>query len=212
MDFAQLKIEDYQTNYCITANTQEDGYLKLYLGFVKTYLTDRGLGFSAGEVDEVERYAINTRQTYFNIPFVKKESLDEVSYINGDNEEILTIGEDYRFANKKGEYFSTIKLLGKRRVFYPDNYLKLDGDFGFDEIPDDLHFAFLEMFGDLFNNYKLSLSKLETEGRDVSSLRAGNITYNFGGSGQTTNSMNFSQVFVNNSNLKSIITSYNGHL
>ena len=206
MDYTQLRIQDYQTTYNIIENSQEDGYLKLYLEFVKTYLSDKSLWFSAGEAGTIQRYAVNTRQTYFNIPFVKKINLQKVSYFNNNIEEVLTYLTDYTLEHKKGEYLSILKLLNKDRVFYTENYLQIEGTFGFEEIPNDLHFIFLEMFADLLNNYKLNLSKLENDGQDVSSLRAGNITYNF--TNQSSNSMNFSQIFVNNTNLKQILNGY----
>ena len=118
----------------------------------------------------------------------------------------MTYLTDYTLEHKKGEYLSILKLLNKDRVFYTENYLQIEGTFGFEEIPNDLHFIFLEMFADLLNNYKLNLSKLENDGQDVSSLRAGNITYNF--TNQSSNSMNFSQIFVNNTNLKQILNGY----
>lgn len=208
MDYSQLKIDDYLALYGINNDTPEDSFLKLYLGFIKNYLEGKGLIFSTGEVATFGRFALNTRQTIFTIPLVKKDSLDKITYINKDKEEILEFLTDYTLEGKKSGYFKSIRLLNKTRVFYPDIYLKLEGTFGFDTMPEDLHFAFLNMFADLLNNHKLNLSKLEADGRDVSSLRAGNITYNFGSQNQASKSMNFSQIFAKDTNLKQIINGY----
>lgn len=210
MDYTKLKIADYKSLYSILPNTTDEDFLELYLSFVKSYLSSSSVIFKEGETAiSINRFSTSTRQTIFSIPFVKKADLEKVSYFNNDTEEVLTFLTDYTLEGNKEGYISIIRLLNKTRVFYSENYLEITGLFGFEEIPGDLHFVFLELFAGIYNNRKKNLSMLDNDGRDLSSLRAGNITYNFSFKDETSTNTNIMNIFKENQTLSKIINSYN---
>jgi hypothetical protein len=195
MDLNQLKINSYLTTYDIVENTTDYNYLVGYLNFIFSYLENKGLIFSTGQSQIIRRYTINTRQTIFPTPFFKENNLTKVSYFYDDIEEELIYLGDYIKKDFKSGYFKTIELLDTNKVFHLKSRLELTGIFGFDIIPEDLHFVLLEMFAVIFNDFKLNKTKLKNGGQDVSSTRIGNVSTTFRDS-----STNFSLSNVVNSN------------
>jgi len=194
MDLDQLKINDYLTTYNIEENTPDYNYLVIYLNFIFSYLGSKGLIFSTGQSQVIQRYAVNTRQTIFPVPLFS--NLTKVSYFEDDTEEVLVLLTDYIQKDYKSGYFKSIELLDTNKVFYFKSHLELTGIFGFDIIPDDLHLVFLDIFSELLNQSKSNLSKLENDGKELSSIRAGNINYSFRGYSKIISQPTFSKIFL----------------
>jgi hypothetical protein len=176
--FGHLKIDEYQSLYRIGDNTNEEVFLKAYLNMVKNYLDSKGLVLSTGQETTLKREAVNTRQRIFKIPFFKEVNLNEVAYVNGSNVKVLT-NTDYRIQGQKGEHYTEICLLNANRIFGYNSYLRVKAIFGFNEVPADLHFIFLNLFADELSKFKFNQSKIESNGQELSGLRAGDITYSF---------------------------------
>lgn len=203
--FDNLKIQDYQSLYDVRKNTKEYSYLTLYLNFVKTYLKSKSLGLQEG-AETINKFAVHSNQTIFYLPYFS--SLDSLIYKTEDEEEELVLDTDYIKQGKKGLYFNEIRLLKYCNVFSGQNRLKITANWGFETIPSDLHFVFLNIFSELLGLIKKQAEMIQNNGKELSSLRIDEITYNFANGSRNAKITDLKTIFNNSQDLKSLIHSY----
>ena len=76
-----------------------------------------------------------------------------------------------------------------------------------DVLPNDLKFGILNLALDLISVYKRANQKAQSNGRDLSSLRVNEVTYNYRDESKTSLS-NLTQIFENSSTLQNLINDY----
>ena len=184
----------FTTIYSVQESSRESTYLDLFLGAAESYLETWGIIV----FDEATPFltfklpSFSESQTIFSLPFyVLDENIQDLR-LGGKTYELEDFNPLYRLTIKPYPFKGLESKPQSRFDFHKGQGLEITAKWGFDKIPADIEFAFIEIFGEMLKNFLSQNSALQTGGAEITKSKVGDVETTFAYQGNGTN---FSESF-----------------